>query len=85
MQTEELSSSRALLEAERVRYRTLFEHAPVAYVAEGTIFTLAVTTKHANCSTAFERLDGRSRSPQQQGPPHASAAHYCHRRIRGGR
>jgi PAS domain S-box-containing protein len=32
VQTEELSSSRALLEAERLRDRTLFEHAPVAYV-----------------------------------------------------
>lgn len=32
VQTEELSSSRAQLEAEQLRYRTLFEHAPVAYV-----------------------------------------------------
>jgi PAS domain S-box-containing protein len=32
VQTEALVSSRELLEAERLRYRELFEHAPVAYV-----------------------------------------------------
>lgn len=40
MQTAELSASRKLLEDERLRYRGLFESAPVAYLvttAEGMI------------------------------------------------
>src|SRR5919205_1737997 len=32
VQTEELSASRVLLEGERLRYRALFEHAPVPYL-----------------------------------------------------
>lgn len=41
VQTEELTASRALLDAERLRYRALFESAPVAYLVTNEIGIIA--------------------------------------------
>ncbi len=73
VQTEELAASRALLDAERVRYRALFESAPVAYL---------VTNEHGIIADANQAAASLLRVPQWRLPgkplvvfisPHAAA------------
>src|SRR5689334_3424123 len=52
VQTEELSTNRALLGAERRRYRALFEHAPVAYVITDDAGTVTDANRAANALLA---------------------------------
>jgi PAS domain S-box-containing protein len=62
VQTEELTVARTLLESERLRYRALFEHAPVPYI---------VTDQHGVISDANRAATAFLRVPQPhlQGKP----------------
>ena len=59
VQTEELIASRALLDAERLRYRALFESAPVAYF---------VTNEHGVIADANRAAASLLRVPQERLP-----------------
>jgi PAS domain S-box-containing protein len=59
VQTEELTASRALLDAERLRYRALFESAPVAYL---------VTNENGVISDANQAAASLLRVPRQRLP-----------------
>ena len=59
VQTEELTASRALLDAERLRYRALFESAPVAYL---------VTNENGVIADANQAAASLLRVPRQRLP-----------------
>jgi len=59
VQTEELTASRALIDVERLRYRALFENAPVAYL---------ITNEYGIIADANEAAASLLRVPQERLP-----------------